>query len=82
MTYYAVERFVGQATPDQLRNELLRLATRTPPELSVAGGLWLPEDEVCFHLVRAEAPDKVIDLCRDADVGFERVLLAVEVGWP
>ena len=38
----------------------------------------LPADETCFHVVEASAQEDVDELCRRAELGHVRIVVAVE----
>lgn len=39
---------------------------------------FVPEDETCFHLVEAPSADIAAELCRRANLGHVRIVLASE----
>jgi hypothetical protein len=41
--------------------------------------IFVPEDEICFHVYEAETPDAVSDASARAQIAYERIMRAVSV---
>jgi len=43
---------------------------------------YLPDDEMCFHLLEAASAEVVVEAGRRAELGRARVVPAIEAPWP
>jgi hypothetical protein len=87
MRDYVVEQYAANLSEDDfaditasLRRVTVALAS-SGAEVFYLGGLFVPDDEVCFHVFRGASARVVRDASTKAGLAFQRVLEAVaEVG--
>ena len=84
MRSYLIETYVPRGATAAVETAKRRL--RSEAEAMTAEGTpahhvrttFLPDDETCFHLVRAESAAGVEQLCRRARLGRTRIAVTVE----
>jgi hypothetical protein len=42
--------------------------------------IFVPQDEICFHLYEAQAADDVGEASRRAEIAYERIVRAISLG--
>jgi hypothetical protein len=81
---YLVETYVPNTRVQEARAEGQR-ARAAAGQLSRDGSAiryvrttFLPDDETCFHVFEAASDETVEEVCRRAELGRARVVLAIE----
>jgi len=83
MPTYAVEVYAQRLSESDL-SELVTRLRLAADKLSMRGtavrhveAVFMPEDEVCFHIFKGASPASVAAVMERADVPFERVIEAI-----
>ena len=79
MPRYLVERYLPDATPDQLQRDSARLAATNGGALRYLGSTFVPEDESYFAWFESESAEAVRAACEAVGVKFARVVETREV---
>ena len=84
MPTYAVELYVPRSGSDGLREAAVRAraaeaAAETSGRVRYVRSIFLPDDEVCFHVYEADSRSEVHEASTRARIAFERILEANDV---
>jgi hypothetical protein len=84
MQTYLVETYLTRTHVADLRASVVRLSTtsREPPERGGARyvrSMYVPEDEVCFHVFEATSVEAVRAAGESVSLTFDRIVLAEEM---
>lgn len=84
MTEYLVEVYVPGSGPELsravLRARSVADSSQAQSSVRYLRSIFLPEDETCFHLYEAVSAAAVEEASRRAEVAFDRVVRAEQVG--
>lgn len=83
MASYLVEHYHPRSRGDQLTQASARLRaaaaqmSREGTPVRYLRGLFVPDDETCFHIFEAGSADAVGEAARRAELAYDRILKAV-----
>lgn len=86
MRDYVVEQYAAHLSEEDFADLTASLRRATGvlasggAEVAYVGGLFMPEDEVCFHVFRGASARVVRDASTKAGLAFQRVLEAFSEG--
>ncbi len=74
MNHYLAERYLPSHHRDGLASQIARVHAQASPRMRLLETLYVPDDEVCFHLFESESPELVEQASRSAGFEVQRVL--------
>jgi hypothetical protein len=82
MTRYLVEIYTANRRDAVFRVRADAATLARSAGLRYLRGIFVPDDETCFHLVDGASADDIAAAADEGRVSFERVIEAVEVSCP
>ena len=85
---FLVERYLSAFAASELASSIARVvqvcaATGSPvPAVRYLSSVYLPSEDICFCVFRADSSDAVRDVNRRGDFGFDRITDAVLLDLP
>lgn len=77
MNHYLAERYLPSHRRDGLADEIERVHAVASTQVRLLETLYVPDDEICFHLFESESPELVTQASQSAGFDVQRVLLVI-----
>ena len=82
MPHFLVESYLAAGSRSSLAADAARLraAAARVGRVRLVRSIYVPADEVCFHVLESDTAERVEDASRAAQLDFARVQSVVELG--
>jgi hypothetical protein len=77
VNHYLAERYLPSHRREGLDDEIERMHAAASARVRLLETLYVPDDEVCFHIFESESPELVQEASRSAGFEVSRVLRVI-----